>query len=314
LEKVDRKSYEFESLHTVIKLVEVLRITLHKPHDGWVMAAFKFLKSTIKMIKPLLFQKFRFRSGSSGSLSEEDLTSGSDRVDISDGEKVTIRDYPKTLQPVSTSSSLEETSSESNSSNSTRHHFSGMDGSFDDERRPVHVPESCSISMSDYTLRQINSALGFQDWGELPVSSTNDAMEIGITWKLWEESLQPVLERGMQMEDIALTSSLTELGMHKQTEQIEQILANAQTSESSYFTMLSTKSESFMKKATEHEMNSLQRLVRTSELMNKRNAARWNTILEELANERGPWGVGAEESVEVSPQHSMTLLLSTHPL
>lgn len=314
LEKVDRKSYEFESLHTVIKLVEVLRITLHKPHDGWVMAAFKFLKSTIKKIKPLLFQKFRFRSGSSGSLSEEDLTSGSDRVDISDGEKVTIRDYPKTLQPVSTSSSLEETSSESNSSNSTRHHFSGMDGSFDDERRPVHVPESCSISMSDYTLRQINSALGFQDWGELPVSSTNDAMEIGITWKLWEESLQPVLERGMQMEDIALTSSLTELGMHKQTEQIEQILANAQTSESSYFTMLSTKSESFMKKATEHEMNSLQRLVRTSELMNKRNAARWNTILEELANERGPWGVGAEESVEVSPQHSMTMLLSTHPL
>jgi hypothetical protein len=57
-----------------------------------------------------------------------------------------------------------------------------------------------------------------------------------------------------------------------------------------------------MKKATEHEMNSLQRLLRTSDSMNKRNAARWNTILEELANERGPWGVGAEEAMEVSDE------------
>ena len=192
-----------------------------------------------------------------------------------------------------------ESSSNASSGNSSKQPF--LD--FDDDRRPSHLHHSYSVSMSDYTLAQLNSIMGYKSWKETDAARQEDVSQVeefgGITWRLWEESLQSIVEKGMQMEDTALSSSLTELGMHKQTEQIEQLLANAQSSEASYFTMLSSRSESFMKKATEHEMNSLQRLLRTSDSMNKRNAARWNMILEELANERGPWGVGAEEAVEV---------------
>ena len=72
LEKVDRKSFEFETLHTITKVTDVLRYTLHRPHDPWVMASFKFLKMAIQKVKLLLFRKLMPRSES--LVSDDDLT------------------------------------------------------------------------------------------------------------------------------------------------------------------------------------------------------------------------------------------------
>ena len=304
LEKVDSKSYEFEGLHTIVKVTEVLRLTMHKPHDHWVAASFKMLKLLMKKMKSIIHRRLTSQRGSKDAPSEVEARKTSAwKSNPEEQDEFLGNSNVSEASSSSVRSSLEETSMESSSNTSSGNSSKQPFLDFDDDRRPSHLHHSYSVSMSDYTLAQLNSIMGYKSWKETDAARQEDVSQVeefgGITWRLWEESLQSIVEKGMQMEDTALSSSLTELGMHKQTEQIEQLLANAQSSEASYFTMLSSRSESFMKKATEHEMNSLQRLLRTSDSMNKRNAARWNMILEELANERGPWGVGAEEAVEV---------------
>ena len=306
LEKSNRKSFEFESLHSIVKVVEVLRFTSHKPHDHWIAASFNLLKLTIKKIKPSLHRMLTNPPSKTGDNGKEMGRGSSGVWNNSLSELVGFGNEPSVVDETvnsrrssATSLTFEDISSEFMDVDNMKTPFFDVE----EDRRPPHSHHSYSMSMSDYTLGQLNSIMGYSNWADTSPSSASNLDDVsssgGVSWAQWEECLRPIVERGMEMEDMALSNSLTELGMHKQTQQIELMLAEAKITESKYFAMLSSRSESFMKKATEHEMNSLQRLLKTSGSMNKRNAARWNTILEELANERGPWGVGAEEYVEV---------------
>jgi hypothetical protein len=130
-----------------------------------------------------------------------------------------------------------------------------------------------------------------------------------LTWTIWEAAMAHVIADGVRMEDEALSGTLTEFGLDKGSLFAAHQLESFRSEEESQFSLLAKRCQVVAKKASEHEVNALKKRAMNIEASRKRNLVRWNLILEDLANERGPWGVGAEEEVEVSVAWQSSLLV-----
>jgi hypothetical protein len=138
---------------------------------------------------------------------------------------------------------------------------------------------------------------------DLVLHVINRSLRVGpdstITWTVWDAAMAHVIADGVRMEDEVLSGTLTEFGLDKGSLFAAFQLETFHGEEQAQFSILSKRYQVVAKKASEHEVNSLKKHSLNSEAVKKRNLVRWNMILEDLANERGPWGVGAEEGVEV---------------
>mmetsp|Transcript_15598 Transcript_15598/g.23502 ORF Transcript_15598/g.23502 Transcript_15598/m.23502 type:complete len:2359 (+) Transcript_15598:1-7077(+) len=280
LEVKDWGAHRFEILHAAVKIADVLRHTAHRPSESWVQDSIQLLVELVEKSKESVFKRLE-NLGLYYDVSEE----GADDTFVDSRMSLSLPSpRPSALSSASTDDTIDEKNEKERPS-------------FDDDI--LHTPGTRAIgarildsssegrrSTSETTIMAINIAL------RIPSDST-------FTWQVWDSAMSGVLQEAIRMEDEALTSTLTELGLHKNTRHAAQQLDMMRSEEVNNFAILSRKSQTFSRKANEHETNAMQRLVRSSESLRKRNASRWNMILEELANERGPWGVGAEESVEV---------------
>jgi hypothetical protein len=139
---------------------------------------------------------------------------------------------------------------------------------------------------------------------DLVLHVINRSLRVGtdspaISWTVWDAAMAHVIADGVRMEDEVLSGTLTEFGLDKGSLFAAFQLDTFHGEEEAHFSILSKRYQVVAKKASAQEVNSLKKHSLNSEAVKKRNLIRWNLILEDLANERGPWGVGAEEGVEV---------------
>ena len=274
-------SYKFEIIHAAAKIAEVLRQTVHRPTDSWIHESMVLLVELIEKGKADLVGRLE---AVGFYIPAQDTIAADDAEEVDDRQSFSL---PTSRQASVSDALLDDADTKDKDRGRT---------SFDDELyRSIAAPLMRSRGSSNAEQRRITheaALLAINVALKVPLSSP-------LTWSTWDEVMIPVLEKGVKMEDEALTSTLTDVGTHKDSQTAVRKLDNLRAKEEAHYAALSKKSEVFSKKAAEHEMISLQRLMRSLDAMKKRNARSWSQILEELANERGPWGVGADEVVEV---------------
>jgi hypothetical protein len=132
-------------------------------------------------------------------------------------------------------------------------------------------------------------------------SSGTDFSEIvsSLTLAVWKLFIDPISEEGKKIEKDILSSRLTEFGLHKPSHDLSQILDKQKTLQQNYFNDMQVNIEKSINNSKLAEVNHFKFQCRFEESQRRRNAMNWNSILEELANERGPWGVGVDEAADV---------------
>ena len=276
-------SYKFEIIHAAAKIADVLRQTVHRPTDTWIHESIIVLVDLIEKGKADLIGRLE---AVGFAIPSQDIFDEGDSEGFDDRQSFSL---PSPRHTSTSDAQIDEVEVRDKDKDKGR-------TSFDEEiyrnvATPIvrsRVPNNTEHRRATHemTLLAINVTL------KIPLKAP-------LTWSTWDEVMIPVLEKGVKMEDEALSSKLTDVGTHKDSQTAVRKLENHRTKEEANFAALSRKSQVFSKRAAEHEMSSLQRLIRSSEMLKKRNARSWSLILEELANERGPWGVGVDEVVEV---------------
>ena len=69
--------------------------------------------------------------------------------------------------------------------------------------------------------------------------------------------------------------------------------------DSKFYKRLSNRLDDYVGRLSNHESKRLRDQIRYEDSQRRRSTATWNRILEQVANERGPWGCGVEDQLHV---------------
>jgi hypothetical protein len=146
--------------------------------------------------------------------------------------------------------------------------------------------------IDDVLLRVIRQCLlpKFQPAGALGLSL--------LSWPIWELALESFLKQGRYEEEVLLSARLSEIGLHKRIDISELNIHTSFLTE--WATEFRHRIDEAVTKTVHVEDRRLREFARNDEASQRKIAHSWNEILEKLANERGPWGTGTEDTNEVT--------------
>lgn len=120
-----------------------------------------------------------------------------------------------------------------------------------------------------------------------------------LDWMLWTSVMIPVMAEADAIENEYRRTKLTEMGMHKHSEEVRAQLDQQRLVESKAFHDVANSSSSALVILRDGKLKSLRENFRASDASDRRTIAKWNQIVSRLANERGPWGGGTADEMEV---------------
>ena len=123
--------------------------------------------------------------------------------------------------------------------------------------------------------------------------------EFDLDWRLWTSVMIPVMAEADAIEADYRRTKLTEMGLHKHSEEVRAQLDQQRLVESKAFHDVANSSSSACVLLRESKIKSLQEQFRSIESGDRRIIAKWNQIVSRLANERGPWGSSTADELEV---------------
>lgn len=174
------------------------------------------------------------------------------------------------------------------------HRSSDMVDSFDDA-------DYSSPHLSQSAVQELNTILDLINHCVAPPSPTTSTTPQKITWSVWDKVTEPIFVEASQAERDMVKSKLTdELGSEKDMEgHSRKHLIEARRIEQRQFSAISSKLEELTSRVRSSEHGRLKDAVKAEEWKKRKCRSDWAAVFEELANERGAWGV-ALESAEVN--------------
>jgi WD40 repeat protein len=153
----------------------------------------------------------------------------------------------------------------------------------------INVEASSATRFSDVLLRIVNIAVnnvpGF------------DGMTNILRWDSWERIYALVSLQAQSMVDESLHSKLCNKGAHQHISVTCDEFDDSQNEFSKLVNDWNILSEQSVDRAAGQHKLHLADKLRVEEFCRRKLASRWNTILSELANERGPWGYSTHNEV-----------------
>jgi hypothetical protein len=313
LEDRDAASYEFETIFTIAKLCSVLRHTPRSPTDTWVLEGLAILQDLLTMQRDNIIK----RLNDIGFIFEPDLEKD-DTLPLSRFSFSVPAVVPENVDPTATEGRRRSVSSERISVDNGRISVSGRTSSISKDDRNSLSDLKSPTENSRSSFRTENTKF-FPD--EMKFHSTEIKISVAdtvieainivlripdtsfLTWSIWDSAIGPVLTQGMAMEDESLVNSLQE-NMTKSSHNIFGQFDKLQSLEDAQLRYFSKKCQTHTKHILELMSAALDERVLRLESSHKRHSLLWNSILTELANERGPWGIGVSTSQEVSKPHT----------
>ena len=131
------------------------------------------------------------------------------------------------------------------------------------------------------------------------VATTSATTAPQLTWSEWIQVTDPVLKNAQCIEDEMISSKLTDMGLHKDTEECARTVYGLRQGENAFATGLTFRIEELEGRVQASEVRRYRDSVRIEELRRRKHKRAWATLYEGLANERGPWGAGVCQSAEV---------------
>lgn len=115
-----------------------------------------------------------------------------------------------------------------------------------------------------------------------------------LSWEIWTAVMHGISVEAKTMEDKQLSSKLTDTGLHRHAHELQQTINSIINNQSRIFSMFEgavfdvlnlTTGVNESKRIKEYEKN-------VDAPLRKEAERKWKNILQELTNERGPWGKG----------------------
>jgi hypothetical protein len=125
-----------------------------------------------------------------------------------------------------------------------------------------------------------------------------------LNWAIWDFAMESRLKQGRYEEEVLLGARLTEIGLHKRIDVSELHAGSLE-----WVNDFKSRVDDAVTKMSTLEDRRLREGARAEDVNRRRITHNWNEILEKLANERGPWGTGAEdvnEVISICLYHSLT--------
>jgi WD40 repeat protein len=144
-----------------------------------------------------------------------------------------------------------------------------------------------SMNFCDYLLNKINEYL-------------EKARNCRITWRQWMSVMNEVIKEAAVREKAAVASTLDDMGFHKQTEDISNQWEVFQHHVTMERERMESKADALVHKIYTTEIRLLKEFIRSDFVLLKKCETNWNSLRDELCNERGPWGSGSWDDDEVS--------------
>jgi WD40 repeat protein len=145
-------------------------------------------------------------------------------------------------------------------------------------------PES-SYQMTDILVDVVRTCLGFSD-------------DFPLTWGMWSSLMAAVVEEANFIENELRREKLTDIGLHKHSEEVRAQLEHLKTIDNQVFQKVLNQASITHATVRELKLKSLSEQLRSMSIDERKIKLRWNQILYQLTNERGPWGF-ADDAMEV---------------
>ena len=118
--------------------------------------------------------------------------------------------------------------------------------------------------------------------------------DVTFTWQLWDVAMQVVFDEALQMEGEMISQKFTELGMHRHSQEVRAQIVAKCALETRRALVLARDCEQARQVVLEQQARHTCDMLRALENQSKRCKSKWTRIVQEVANERGPWGSGAD--------------------
>lgn len=258
--RVQKIESGLELAHVVARLSIALKSTNLSLEDEWVKGAIGLLMQLLSMQQDA-FKKFLFNRG------EEPTQVDDESLTVS--WKATLKN--ESFLKLLLGGSFQPTSNYSVQYTELLDKYS-------------RIPPS-SYSISDVTIEAVRTVLGLA--------------ESELNWEAWSSVVATIIDEASAVESNFITSRLTELGLHKHSEEICKYLESQRALEAEAYEMISTAKISARSVIYETKMKALRDSFRISLGNDRRIIIKWNQIVSRLANERGPWGYSSDDKVDV---------------
>jgi hypothetical protein len=121
-----------------------------------------------------------------------------------------------------------------------------------------------------------------------------------LNWEVWDAAMETILKLENAEDEIALSMRFGDFGFQKNPVDVCSQLQTRMSDDGAWAKELESRTREAVLKCISAEEKRLREILRTEDSMSRKMDNTWNRILEELANERGPWGGGAEDAEEVT--------------
>jgi hypothetical protein len=124
-------------------------------------------------------------------------------------------------------------------------------------------------------------------------------IEVDLTWSQWQCFTSPILEDAQKLEDDFFVSKTTEFGMHRGSLEVQSMINAMRGDMSLIKDRIDLAVDATVAKIAATDSKRVKDSLRIEDLFKKKCLARWNYLLGDIANERGPLGAGVDAEGEL---------------
>lgn len=119
---------------------------------------------------------------------------------------------------------------------------------------------------------------------------------VDFTWNIWLNATEHVLSTAQKRETELMASKLNEMGQHKDSDHVIRNLNLRSKQEAQFNSVIETKVRDTSVRSHVLESKHLRESIRLEKALGEEVEGHWKGIMDELTNERAPWGCGAYHS------------------
>eukprot|EP01038_Epipyxis_sp_PR26KG_P008120 gene8120-10998_t len=284
LKDISREYHDLESQYIAARLSEVLRITEQKPSSPWFRESLRLISSILISQRTNIISRLQAISTADNL---DDVSAPVRKMELLSylqKQSSLVKDVEESSSNADTDDSME--TSKTSSSNSNIMPLKPLIQIQIENMCKENDDSSSDMNSSTIALESIRLAL------QLP----NDRK---FGWSLWCKGMEPILQDARKTEESITSLKLTDMGLHKHSQDLQLQLEAQALSETYLLKSLSTNVKEICSKVSMNQIKHLREVIRSDEVQKKRCEILWNKILDTLANERGPWGSGVAEASEI---------------
>lgn len=118
---------------------------------------------------------------------------------------------------------------------------------------------------------------------------------LSFSWKVWDIVTLAIVNESKEFEGSSLALRFVEMGLHADIEEVKTLICSKKHTEAKVMRALGYSCASLQATLKGKQVNRMWDSMKVLDNASKKCNSRWASIIAELANERGPWGVGAED-------------------